>query len=245
MKSIGKYFIFLGITFSNPGSFSTYFKLFINECVNIGLSSIVIVSIVSAFIGAVTTIQTAYNLVSPLIPRYVIAQVVRDMTILELAPSITAIVFAGKVGSNIASELGTMRITEQIDALEVMGINSASYLVLPKIIATFFMYPLLVILAAFLSIFGGYWAGIVSGVITPQEYIYGIQFELIEFTVTFAMIKSFVFAFLISSISSFKGYYTVGGALEVGKASTSAVTNSVIAVLIADYLLAQLLLNLN
>ncbi len=243
MKTIGKYFIFLAVTFTNHGSFKTYFKLFIDECVHIGLSSIVIVSIVSAFIGAVTTIQTAYNLVMPIIPRYVIAQVVRDMTILELAPSITAIVFAGKVGSNIASELGTMRITEQIDALEVMGINSASYLVLPKIIATFVMYPLLVILAAFLSIFGGYLAGMVSGVITPADYIYGIKFELIEFTVTFAMIKSFVFAFLISSISSYKGYYTFGGALEVGKASTSAVTNSVIAILCADYLLAQLLLN--
>ena len=243
MKSIGKYFIFLGLTFSNLESFRTYTKLFIEECVQIGLNSIVIVSIVSAFIGAVTTIQTAYNLVSPLIPRYVIAQVVRDMTILELAPTITAVVFAGKVGSNIASELGSMRITEQIDALEVMGINSASYLVLPKIMATLFMYPLLVILAGFLSIYGGYWAGILSGVITPEDYIYGIKYDLIEFTVTFAMVKAFVFAFLISSISSFKGFYTIGGALEVGKASTSAVTNSVIAVLIADYLLAQLLLN--
>jgi phospholipid/cholesterol/gamma-HCH transport system permease protein len=214
-----------------------------DECVQIGLNSIVIVSIVSVFIGAVTTIQTAYNLVSPLIADYVISLVVRDMTILELAPSITAIVFAGKVGSNIAGELGTMRITEQIDALEVMGINSSSYLVFPKILATLFMYPLLVIVAAFLSIYGGYLAGIVSEVVTPQDYIYGIQYELNSFMVTFALIKSFVFAFLISSISAFKGYYTEGGAFEVGKASTSAVTNSVIAILLADYLLAELFLN--
>jgi phospholipid/cholesterol/gamma-HCH transport system permease protein len=165
------------------------------------------------------------------------------MVILELAPSIMAVVFAGKVGSNIAGELGTMRITEQIDALEVMGINASSYLVLPKIIATLIMYPLLVILSAFLAIYGGYWAGVLSGVITATDYIYGIQYELIQFTVAFALIKAFVFAFLISSISAYKGFYTQGGALEVGKASTSAVTNSVIAVLAADYLLAQLLLN--
>ena len=243
MKSIGKYVLFIRSLFVNMEPAKTYGKLFVNECVQIGLNSIVIVSIVSVFIGAVTTIQTAYNLVSPLIADYVISLVVRDMTILELAPSITAIVFAGKVGSNIAGELGTMRITEQIDALEVMGINSSSYLVLPKVLATMFMYPLLVIVAAFLSIYGGYWAGIVSEVITAEDYIVGIQFQLNEFMITFALIKSFVFAFLISTISSFKGYFTVGGALEVGKASTSAVTNSVIAILIADYLLAELLLN--
>jgi len=243
VRSIGKYFLFLGAIITNREQFRTYINLITNECVQIGLNSIVLVSIVSAFIGAVTTIQTAYNLVSPLIPRFVIAQVVRDMVILELAPSIMAIVFAGKVGSNIAGELGSMRITEQIDALEVMGINSASYLVLPKIIATLIMYPLLVILAGFLAIYGGYWAGVLSGVITSSDYIYGIQYGLIEFTVTFALIKAFAFAFLISTISAYKGFYTQGGALEVGKASTSAVTNSVIAILIADYLLAQLLLN--
>jgi len=243
VKSLGKYFLFLGAIITNREKFRTYINLITNECVQIGLNSIILVSIVSAFIGAVTTIQTAYNLVSPLIPRFVISQVVRDMVILELAPSIMAIVFAGKVGSNIAGELGTMRITEQIDALEVMGINSASYLVLPKIIATLIMYPLLVILAGFLAIYGGYWAGVLSGVITSRDYIYGIQYGLIEFTVAFALIKSLAFAFLISTISAYKGYYTIGGALEVGKASTSAVTNSVIAILIADYLLAQLLLN--
>lgn len=242
MRSIGKYFLFLGAIITNREQFRTYINLITTECVQIGLNSILLVSIVSAFIGAVTTIQTAYNLVSPLIPRFVISQVVRDMVILELAPSIMAVVFAGKVGSNIAGELGTMRITEQIDALEVMGINSASYLVLPKIVATLIMYPLLVILSAFLAIYGGYWAGVLSGVITARDYLYGIQFGLIEFTVAFALIKAFFFAFLIASISAYKGFYTSGGALEVGRASTSAVTNSVIAILIADYLLAQLLL---
>lgn len=242
VANVGKYFMFIGSMFSDMDTFKSYFDRTMEECIAIGLNSIVIVSIVSVFMGAVTTIQTAYNLISPFIPDYVISLVVRDMTLLELSPTIIAVVFAGKVGSNIAGELGTMRITEQIDALEVMGINSSSYLVLPKIIATFFMYPMLVVLSAFLSLMGGYIAGTLTGVITPEEYIYGLRVDLIQSNIPFALTKSFVFALLVSSISSFKGYYTVGGALEVGKSSTSAVTNSVIAILIADYLLAQLLL---
>ncbi len=241
IKQVGKYFIFLGTLFTNRESFRTYVQLFIDESVKIGTDSVLLISIVSIFMGAVTTIQTAYNLVSPLIPDYVVALVVRDMVLLELAPTIIGIIFAGKVGSNIAGELGTMRITEQIDALEVMGINSASYLVLPKLLATLFTYPLLVVYSAFLSLLGGYVAARFTGVITPQDYTYGIQYQLNEFMITFAMIKAFVFAFIISTISSFMGYFTTGGALEVGKASTSAVTNSVIAILAADYLLAQLL----
>jgi phospholipid/cholesterol/gamma-HCH transport system permease protein len=168
--------------------------------------------------------------------------VVREMTILELAPTIIAVIYAGKVGSAMSGHLGTMRITEQIDALEVMGINSISYLVLPKIIASILMYPLLVIVAGVCALLGGYLAGTIAEIITPNDYVYGIRFQFNEFFVTFALIKSVVFAFLVSSISSFKGYYTEGGALEVGVSSTQAVTNSVIAVLVADYLLAQLLL---
>ncbi len=242
MKGIGKYFIFLGRLFVKREPLKTYMKQIIDECVKIGIDSLVIVAIVSTFIGAVTCIQTAYNMVSPLIPDYVISVVVRDMTLLELAPTITAIVFAGKVGSNIAGELGTMKITEQIDALEVMGINSVSFLGLPKIVGAVFMFPMLVILAGFLAIMGGYFAGTLTGVITPQNYIYGLRADFIEFNVTFALIKSVVFAFLVASISSYKGYNTTGGALEVGHASTSAVTNSCIAILTADYLLAELLL---
>jgi phospholipid/cholesterol/gamma-HCH transport system permease protein len=234
--------MFLGQLFVKRETFLTYVRQVIDECILIGIDSLVIVTIVSTFIGAVTTVQTAYNLVSPLIPDYVISLVVRDMTLLELAPTITAIVFAGKVGSNIAGELGTMRITEQIDALEVMGINSISFLALPKIVASLLMYPMLVILAGYLSIVGGYFAGTVTNVITPEDYIYGIRADFNEFNVTFALIKSVVFAFLVASISAFKGFYTTGGALEVGKSSTSAVTNSCIAILVADYLLAELLL---
>lgn len=242
MKTLGKYFIFLGSLFVKREKFKTYVGLVVDECIKVGIDSIFIVVIISTFIGAVTAVQTAYNLVSPLIPNYVISLVVRDMTLLELAPTITAIVFAGKVGSNIAGELGTMRISEQVDALEVMGINSSSFLILPKILACIVMYPLLVIMAGFLAILGGYVAATMTGEMTPSEYIYGIRADFIEYNVTFALIKSVVFAFLISSISSFTGYFTVGGALEVGRASTKAVTNSCIAVLSADYLLAQLLL---
>lgn len=242
MKSFGKYLILLSTLFINRERFGVYIRLIIDEAILIGIDSVFIVVIVSSFIGAVTAVQTAFNLVSPLVPLYIIGTIVRDMTILELAPTITSIVLAGKVGSNIAGGLGTMRITEQIDALEVMGINSSSYLILPKIIAAVLTFPLLVIIAAFLSMYGGYLAGVLTGALTEKEYIYGIRYQFQASNVGFAIIKALVFAFLISSISSYQGYFTKGGALEVGKSSTEAVTNSCIAILCADYLLAQLLL---
>jgi phospholipid/cholesterol/gamma-HCH transport system permease protein len=234
--------IFLGSLFVRRESFKTYYNLTLEECVQIGLKSILLFMLVSSFMGAVTTLQTGANLVSPFVPRFIISNVVREMTILELAPTIMAVIYAGKVGSSMAGGLGTMRITEQIDALEVMGINSASYLVLPKIIASILMYPLLVIVAAVCALMGGYVVGTLTGLITPTEYIYGIRYGFNEYFITFAMIKSFVFAFLISTISSLKGYYTQGGALEVGIASTQAVTTSIIAILLADYFLAYLLI---
>jgi phospholipid/cholesterol/gamma-HCH transport system permease protein len=242
MKGFGKYIIFLGSLVVRRETFKTYYTLTLEECVNIGVKSILLFMLVSTFMGAVTTLQTAANLVSPFVPRFVISQVVREMTILELAPTIMAIIYAGKVGSSMSGGLGTMRITEQIDALEVMGINSSSYLVLPKIIASLFMYPLLVIVSAICAIMGGYIAGSLTEALTATEYVYGIRYGFNPYFITFALIKSFVFAFLISSISSYKGYYTQGGALEVGIASTNAVTTSIIAVLLADYFLAYLLL---
>lgn len=242
MKSLGKYLLFITQTVTHREPFRVYVKLFIDECMLIGVDSVYLVVIVSTFIGAVTAVQTAYNLVSPLVPLHLIGTIVRDMTVLELAPTITGIVFAGKVGSNIAGGLGTMRITEQIDAIEVMGINPVSFLVLPKILAGLLMYPLLVILAGFLGIWGGYIAGTFTGALTAQEYIYGIRADFVPFNIFFALIKSVVFAFLVTTISAYKGFYTRGGALAVGKASTIAVTNSCIAILLADYLLAQLLL---
>jgi phospholipid/cholesterol/gamma-HCH transport system permease protein len=242
ITEIGKYFIFLGSLFTNRESFLTYYRLVMDEAVQIGIGSLFLVALVSTFMGAVTTVQTAFNMVSPLIPKYVISQVVREMTVLELAPTIIAVILAGKVGSSMAGGLGTMRITEQIDALEVMGINSVSYLVLPKIIASILMFPMLVIFAGVCALVGGYIVGTLGEIITPNDYIYGLRYSYNPFTVTFALIKSLVFAFLVSSISSYQGYYTQGGALEVGVSSTKAVTTSVIAVLLADYFLAQLLL---
>ena len=242
MKIIGKFTLFFVSLVTNLEKFKVYVRRVTEECIIIGTNSIIIVAIVSTFIGAVTAVQTAYNLVSPLVPKYMIGTIVRDMTVLELAPTIICVVLAGKVGSNIAGGLGTMRITEQIDALEVMGVNAASYLVLPKIIAGLITIPALVTIAGFLSIYGGYLAGIFSGALTEQEYIQGIRYDFLEFNVPFALIKAVVFAFLITTISSFKGFFTKGGALEVGQASTNAVTNSCIAILLADYLLANLFL---
>mgnify|MGYP006268258969 CR=1 FL=1 len=242
MRALGKYVLFLYSFFTSMETFKTYIKRIFEEAVLIGVSSITLVAIVSIFLGAVTTIQTADNLVSAFIPDYVISLVVRDMVILELAPTLTSIVLAGKVGSNIAGSLGTMRITEQIDALEVMGINASSYLVLPKLIASLIMFPSLVIIAGFLSLYGGYLTGTLSGILTPEDYIYGIRAEFNQSNLIMAIIKAVVFAFLVSTIAAFKGFYTRGGALEVGQSSTTAVTNCCIAILIADYLLAQLLI---
>jgi len=242
MQKLGKYILFLGALFKNRESFKTYVKLTLDECILVGINSIVLVSIVSIFMGAVSTLQTAYNLVNPLIPDNVIGLVVRDLTILELAPTITGIIFAGKVGSSIAGNIGTMRITEQVDALEVMGINLVSYLVLPKVVATLIMYPFLVILAGTLAISGGFLAAKFGGVLSTGDYLTGLRLEFNEFSVYFALIKSVVFAFLVSTISAYMGYYTQGGALEVGQSSARAVTVSCIAILFSDFVLAQLLL---
>ncbi len=242
MTGFGKYMIFLSSLFVRRETFATYYKLILEECVQIGVNSAFLFILVSTFIGAVTTVQTAYNMVSPLIPRFVISQVVREMTVLELAPTIMAIIYAGKIGSSMAGGIGTMRITEQIDALEVMGINSSSYLVLPKIIASILMYPLLVVLSGVCAMIGGYLVGTFINLVTPTEYVSGLRFGFNDFEIIIALTKSFVFAFLIASISSFKGYFTKGGALEVGIASTEAVTSSVIAVLLADYFIVNIML---
>lgn len=241
MSKLGKYLIFLSKLFTNPEKFRVYWALLMQECKDIGINSMLIVTIVASFLGAVTCVQTAANMDNPFVPNYIISLIVRDSTILELGPTITCVVLAGKIGSNIASQLGTMRISEQIDALEVMGINSSSYLVLPKMIAAMLTFPMLVTMACFLGIYGGYLAGWLTGAVTQQEYIYGLQFAFKPNYVLFALIKSVVFGFLVVTIAAFQGFYTKGGAYEVGKASTAAVTNACIAILIADYLLAQLL----
>ncbi|OHX67895.1 MlaE family ABC transporter permease [Flammeovirga pacifica] len=243
MRRLGEYLIFLWKMFSNRESFSTYLKLFFQECVTIGINSLFLIGFVSLFVGAVIALQMAYNIVSPLLPKYIIGLATREMMILEMAPTLSAIVFAGKVGSQIAGGIGTMRITEQIDALEVMGINSASYLVLPKIFAGMVMLPALAVLSGALGIWGG-WLATIFGDLSPvEDYIYGIQNQFVAFEVPFAIIKAFVFGFIVTSISAFKGYNVKGGALEVGRASTEAVTTSCIAILAADFILADTLLS--
>ena len=242
MKSLGTYLLFIGSFFSKMESFGTYVRRTIDESVKIGIDSLTLVTIVSTFIGAVTTVQTAANLISPFIRNSAISLVVREMTVLELAPTITSIVLAGKVGSNIAGELGTMRITEQIDALEVMGINSSSYLVLPKLLAALLMFPLLVIVAGFLSLYGGYIAGILTNAVSGEDFVYGLRMDFNQYNIFMALVKAIVFAFIVSTVASYQGFFTRGGALEVGQASTTAVTNSCIAILLADFVVAQLFL---
>ena len=225
-----------------PEKFSIYWKQFLRELDNFGYGSLGIVALTSVFMGAVITIQTVYNLVNPLVPLTAVGIVARDSIILEFSPTMMSLVLAGKIGSSIASEIGTMRVTEQIDALEIMGINSSAYLVLPKIFAALAIFPFVVIISMFLGIFGGWIAGTLADVITTAEYIRGIQDSFVPFNIVFALIKTTTFAFLITTVSAYHGYYTHGGALEVGKSSTSAVVYSSILILIFDYILTQLIL---
>lgn len=238
----GRYLLLLSNFFKSPERPGVYWRLIMEEMVSVGVGSVVIVIITSIFIGAVTTVQTAYQLVSGFIPRSAIGSVVAASALLELAPTITSLVLAGKVGSNIASQLGTMRVTEQIDAIEVMGINSASYLIMPKVVGSILAFPLLVAIAAFLIITGGIFAGDWTGQVTIADFTFGARGSFTTFQVVFMFIKSVTFGFLISSISAYQGFYVMGGALEVGQASTRAVVYSCILVLAADYVLAQLLL---
>lgn len=239
---VGSYFLMLKGMFSKPENMKMYWKEFMHQCSEIGIGSLGIVSIISIFMGAVSTVQTAYQLTSPLIPRFTIAQVVRDTVILEFAPTLVCIVLAGVVGSKIAGELGNMRVSEQIDALEIMGINTKAYLVLPKIAAALVVIPMLVVLSAALGIWGGRLAGTASGIISGDEFDKGLLAGFVPYNAFFALVKGYTFAFLISSIPAYFGYNVKGGALEIGRASTRSVVVSCIAILFADYILAALLL---
>lgn len=228
--------------FARPENGRMYWREFMHQCAEIGIGSLGIVAIISVFIGAVSTIQTAYQLVSPLIPLTTIAQIVRDTVILEFAPTLVCIVLAGVAGSRIASELGNMRVSEQIDALEIMGINSRAYLIMPKIVAALIMIPLLVVIAMVLGIWGGRLAGTMAGIIPANIYDKGLIELFVPYNVYFALTKSYVFAFIISSIPAYYGYHVRGGALEIGRASTKAVVVSCVLILFADYALSALLL---
>ena len=241
LKNIGQYFLMLRRVFSLPEKRSIFLKQLILEIEKIGLNSLGIVVIISLFVGAVVTIQATLNLLNPLLPKYLIGLATRDSLILEFSPTMIALILAGKVGSNIASEIGSMRVTEQIDALEIMGVNSANFLILPKIIAAMFFFPFLVIISMGIGMFGG-WLGSISVDVTIADFLEGLKHEFIPFYVTYALTKTVVFAFIITSVSSFYGYYTKGGALEVGVSSTKAVVYSSVVVLIFNFILTQLLL---
>lgn len=245
IKNFGKYFLMLRLILTRPEKSRLFRISLMNEIEKIGLSSLPIVAVLSIFMGAVISMQTASNMDSPLLPAYTIGFITRQSTILEFSPTIISLILAGKIGSNVASELGTMRVTEQIDALEIMGVNPLNYLVLPKVIAAVLMFPLLITISMALSLWGGWFACVQTGLSDTETYIFGIRAFFSEsgvHDITYALSKTLVFAFVITTVSAFHGYYTKGGALDVGRSSTKAVVQSTIVILVANLILTQLVL---
>ena len=241
-EQIGRYFILMGKVFSRPEKRSIYRRRIIYEMEALGLNSIGLTAIISIFIGAVITLQMSINLESPFIPRYIIGYATRETMILEFSSTVVALILAGTVGSSIASEIGTMRITEQIDALEIMGVNSASYLILPKIVASVFFFPFLTILSILIGVIGGYLISVLTGIMIPDDYVQGLLYDFRIYSIIYTLIKMAFFAFIITSISAFFGYYAKGNSLEVGVASTKAVVASSIVIMIFNLILTQILL---
>jgi len=239
---IGKYMLLMGKVFSRPDRFRMFFKQVFKEIEIIGMNSLGIVAIVSVFMGAVLTLQVGINFIHPLIPNYLIGLTVRDTMILEFASTIICLILAGKTGSNIASEIGTMRITEQIEALEIMGVNSANYLILPKVIAALMFFPILTLISIMLGVAGGIGVALLTDVVTFYDYLDGLRLFFHPFYILYTIVKMLVYAFIITTVSAYHGYYTNGGALEVGKSSTIAVVYSIIAILVMDLVITQLML---
>ena len=240
--NIGKYFMMLRIIFSRPEKMRIFRYRLMNEIELIGVKSLPIVVLISVFMGGVIALQTAANMTSPILPAYTIGYITRSSTILEFSPTILSLILAGKIGSNIASEIGTMRVTEQIDAIETMGINSLTYLVLPKILAAVLFFPLILVFSIGLSLIGGWLALVSSGLSNTETYIFGLRSFYQDSDILYALVKSVVFAFVIVTISSFYGYYTKGGALDVGRSSTQAVVISSVVILICNFFLTQMIL---
>jgi phospholipid/cholesterol/gamma-HCH transport system permease protein len=238
----GEYILLLKKVFKKPEKWRVYYKEMLHEMSEIGVGSLGLIVIISTFIGAVMTMQIAFQLNSDFIPRSVIGQINRDSNILELGPTISALVLMGKVGSSISSQIGSMRVTEQIDALEIMGINAAGYLIMPKLIAGAIMVPVLVIIAIVCALVGGLLGGVLTGAVTTNEYIQGIQGGFNGLTVAVAMVKAFVYGFIITTIPAYKGFHVRGGALEVGQAGTRAVVVGCITILACDYMITALML---
>lgn len=241
-EDIGNYVELTIKTLRKPDKINIFRKQVYDELFYLGIDSIGIVAIISVFIGAVVVMQTAYNIDSPIIPRYTIGYITRQTIVLEFSPTIMSLILAGKVGSRIAGEIGTMRVTEQIDALDVMGINSANFLIFPKIVASLIINPILVIFSMFLGVFGGYLIAHLTPSVSVDTYLFGVQSFFLVFEVFYAIIKSIIFAFIIASVSGYFGYFVKGGALEVGRASTKAVVQSSILIILFNVILTQLLL---
>lgn len=241
LEHFGRYIVWLRQVFSRPENFSMYWKETMRQMNEVGIGSLVIVFLISIFIGAVMAVQISYQLGGQLIPRYYVGYLVRDITIIEMAPTITCLVLAGKVGSNMAAEIGGMRQKEHIDAMEIMGVNTAAFLVMPKIIASLFVVPLLVSVAAAVSMGGAFVASVPTGLFTVAEYIEGVRAFFVPYNVFMMFVKAIVFGYLLSSISCYKGYFVTGGSIELGKASTQAVVYSNIMILLADYIIAIVL----
>lgn len=242
LTNIGKYFMMLRIIFSRPEKWSIFRNRIMNEIEIIGIKSLPIVALLSVFMGGVIALQTAANMTSPILPEYTIGYITRSSTILEFSPTILSLILAGKIGSNIASEIGTMRVTEQIDALETMGINSLTYLVLPKIVGAVFFFPLMVIFSIGLSLIGGWMAVVLSGLSNTETFVFGLRSFFLIGDIWYALVKVVVFAFVIVTVSSFYGYYTKGGAIDVGRSSTQAVVISSVVILICNFFLTQMIL---
>jgi len=243
ISRFGAYVLIMLKVFRKPDKWGIYRKQLITEINNLGVESLGIVAIISVFMGAVVAIQTAYNIDSPLIPLTMVGFTTRQSVILEFSPTIISLILAGKVGSRIASEIGTMRVTEQIDALEIMGINPSNYLIFPKVSAAMIFNPVIIVLSMGLGLLGGYLVGMTTNLFTVQDYTTGLQGWFDGFTITYALIKTVVFAFLITSISGFEGFVVKGGAIDVGAASTRAVVWSSIMIIVFNLILTQLLLS--
>ena len=242
LTNIGKYFMMLRIIFSRPEKWSIFRNRIMNEIEIIGIKSLPIVALLSVFMGGVISLQTAANMTSPILPEYTIGYITRSSTILEFSPTIMSLILAGKIGSNISSEIGTMRVTEQIDALETMGINSLTFLVLPKIVGAIFFFPLMVVFSIGLSLIGGWLAVVLSGLSNTETFVFGLRSFFLIGDIWYALIKVVVFAFVIVTVSSFYGYYTKGGAIDVGRSSTQAVVISSVVILICNFFLTQMIL---
>lgn len=242
IKTFGKYCMFMAQVFRKPDKWKVFFKQLVFEISKLGVDSIPLVVIISIFIGAVIAIQMTINIVSPLIPSYSTGLATREILLLEFSSTMMCLILAGKVGSNISSEIGTMRVTEQIDAMDIMGINSANFIVLPKVIGFVLFVPILCVLSMFVGIWGGWLVAEFTDMLTVENYVFGIQSFFNEWYVWYGIIKTLFFAFIIASVASFFGYYVNGGSLEVGKASTNAVVSSSILILMADVILTKLLL---